>query len=52
MSYNFSVDERGFIVVDQHLRSVTDKAVFGGGDCISYLLFPSDFLIIKLIIIS
>jgi len=29
-----AVDEAGAMVVDEHLRSVSDPAVFGGGDCI------------------
>lgn len=29
------VDERGFLLVDNHLRSVADPSMFGAGDCVT-----------------
>ena len=35
-----AVDERGFMLVDDGLRSVTDQRVFGAGDCVTLENYP------------
>lgn len=35
-SFGLPLDDTGAVIVDDHLRSVGDPSIFGGGDCISF----------------